>query len=133
MPRRWTAGHEKLDGTPTSGLHQSLRASRFVAAAVWGRDGSVNKLIGDSVSAIFSFPIRHEDHLRRAVQAGLGLQQRCRAIRSAHGNVPADEADVGVGIHTGEFAIGEVGRVRRELTAIGPASKLAARLGRAKC
>jgi adenylate cyclase len=34
------------------------------AAAVWERDGIVNKFIGDAVLAIFNFPIVREDHVR---------------------------------------------------------------------
>ena len=45
------------------------------AAAVWGRDGIVNKFIGDAVLAIFNFPIMREDHVQQAVAVGLeGLQ-----------------------------------------------------------
>jgi adenylate cyclase len=39
------------------------------AAAVWERDGIVNKFIGDAVLAIFNFPILREDHVRQAVLA----------------------------------------------------------------
>jgi adenylate cyclase len=88
----------------------------------------VNKLIGDSVFAIFNFPIRHDDHLRRAVEAGLELQRRCRAILPSYEGESADAVGVGVGIHTGEIAIGEVGQLCRDFTAIGPVINLAARL-----
>ena len=92
------------------------------AAAIWERGGIVNKLIGDAVFAIFNFPIRHDDHLLRAVEAGLDLQRRCRALPQA------DLFGVGVGIHSGEIAIGEVGQLCRDFTAIGPVINLAARL-----
>jgi class 3 adenylate cyclase len=98
------------------------------AAAIWERDGIVNKLIGDSVFAIFNFPIRHNDHARRAVEAGLDLQRRCRAIQATHEGMDAEAVGVGVGIHTGEITIGEVGEVCRDFTAIGPVINLAARL-----
>jgi hypothetical protein len=45
------------------------------AAAVWGRDGIVNKFIGDAVLAIFNFPIMREDHVRQAVLAAIELQR----------------------------------------------------------
>ena len=92
------------------------------AAAIWERGGIVNKLIGDSVFAIFNFPIRHDDHLLRAVEAGLELQRRWRSLPQA------DLVSVGVGIHTGEIAVGEVGQLCRDFTAIGPVINLAARL-----
>jgi adenylate cyclase len=92
------------------------------AAAIWERDGIVNKLIGDAVFAIFNFPIRHDDHLRRAVEAGLEIQRRWRALQEP------DPVGVGVGIHTGQLAVGEVGQLCRDFTAIGPVINLAARL-----
>ena len=47
------------------------------AAAVWGRDGIINKFIGDAVLAIFNFPIMREDHVRQAVLAAIELQRKC--------------------------------------------------------
>ena len=43
-------------------------------------DGLLNKTSGDSVMAIFNFPIRHSNHPTRAVLAGREIQRRC-AIR----------------------------------------------------
>ena len=52
------------------------------AAAVWGRDGIVNKFIGDAVLAIFNFPIMREDHVRQAVLAAIELQRKCSEKRN---------------------------------------------------
>jgi class 3 adenylate cyclase len=46
------------------------------AAAVWERDGIVNKFIGDAVLAIFNFPIMREDHVRQAVLTAIELQRK---------------------------------------------------------
>jgi adenylate cyclase len=121
-----------------TGLSERLEPARMAdllsafyehcAAAVWERDGIVNKLIGDAVFAIFNFPIRHDDHLRRAVEAGLELQRCCREMQAAGAGGGSEAVGVGVGIHTGEVAIGEVGQFCRDFTAIGPVINLAARL-----
>jgi adenylate cyclase len=118
--RGYTNLSERLDSVEMANLLSAFYAE--CATAIWERGGIVNKLIGDSVFAIFNFPIRHDDHLRRAVEAGLDLQRRCRALPQA------DLFDVGVGIHTGEIAVGEVGQLCRDFTAIGPVINLAARL-----
>jgi adenylate cyclase len=91
--------------------------------AVWERDGIVNKLIGDAVLSIFNFPIGDEGHVENAVLAAIALQERW-AARSQAGN----EVGVGVGIHTGTVAIGEVGEACRDFTAIGSVVNLASRL-----
>jgi adenylate cyclase len=124
--RGYTNLSERLGAVEMAGLLSAFYEE--CAAAIWERGGIVNKLIGDSVFAIFNFPIRHDDHLRRAIEAGLDLQQRCRALRQSYEGSPADAVGVGVGVHTGEIAIGEVGQICRDFTAIGPVINLAARL-----
>src|SRR3712207_7238373 len=47
------------------------------AAAVWERDGIVNKFLGDAILAIFNFPIMREDHVQQAVLAAGEIQRKC--------------------------------------------------------
>jgi adenylate cyclase len=129
--RGYTDLSERLDSGQMAGLLSTFY--EHCAAAIWERDGIVNKLIGDAVFAIFNFPIRHDDHLRRAVEAGLELQRCCRAMQVASEHEGSDAVGVGVGIHTGEIAIGDVGQFCRDFTAIGPVINLAARLQGAAC
>lgn len=101
------------------------------AAAVWERDGIVNKFIGDAVLAIFNFPILREDHVRQAVLAGLDLQQRCAEkkrlrVIDAHGETCP--VGIGIGIHTGFASIGEVGTAYKDFTIIGSMVNLASRI-----
>jgi len=101
------------------------------SAAVWARDGIVNKFIGDAVLAIFNFPIVREDHVRQAVQAGLELQKRCLASRSPLAVKTDGETSpvgVGIGIHTGLASIGEFGTAYRDFTIIGSMVNLASRI-----
>jgi adenylate cyclase len=100
------------------------------AAAIWERDGIINKLIGDAVLAIFNWPILRADHVRQAVLAGVELQRICRekelSVAGAGGTkLPIG---IGVGIHTGDVSIGEVGEFCRDYTAVGPVVNLASRL-----
>ena len=98
------------------------------SAAVWERDGIVNKLIGDAIFAIYNFPIRRSDHIKQAVLSGIELQLRCRAMtttKPGERNVPVG---VGVGIHTGDVTVGEIGTTIKDFTAIGEVVNLASRL-----
>jgi adenylate cyclase len=101
------------------------------AAAVWERDGIVNKFIGDAVLAIFNFPIMREDHVRQAVLAATDLQRTCSGIKKLRvidaGGKPAP-VGVGIGIHTGFASIGEVGSAYKDFTIIGPVVNLASRV-----
>ena len=99
------------------------------AAAVWERDGIINKFIGDAVLAIFNFPIMREDHVRQAVLAAIELQKRCsEKLTVINADSKASAVGVGVGIHTGSASIGEVGTAYKDFTIIGSVVNLASRL-----
>jgi adenylate cyclase len=99
--------------------------------AVWERDGIVNKFIGDAVLAIFGFPIMREDHARQAVLAGMEIQKRClgEAVLMTTGeDGKRQPIGVGIGIHTGQASIGEVGTAYKDFTIIGPVVNTASRI-----
>jgi adenylate cyclase len=98
------------------------------SAAVWERDGIVNKLIGDAIFAIYNFPIRRSDHSKQAVLSGIELQRRCRAMKASMSGGRDLPIGVGVGIHSGEVTVGEIGTTIKDFTAIGEVVNLAARL-----
>jgi adenylate cyclase len=121
-------------------LSQSLSADQMAAllgvfydecaAAIWDYDGLLNKTIGDAIMAIFNFPIRHQHHAARAVEAARDIQRRCEAQRRLlAGSLDCDEdaLGVGIGIDSGTVSFGEFGRSHRDLTAIGTVVNTAAR------
>ena len=55
------------------------------AEAIWEYDGLLNKTIGDSVMAIFNFPIQQPNHAEQAVRAAHEIQRRCEARRKTPG------------------------------------------------
>ena len=101
------------------------------AAAVWERDGIINKFIGDAVLAIFNFPIMREDHVRQAVLAATELQRKCsekKKLVVVNEDGKVCRVGAGVGIHTGLASIGEVGRAYKDFTIIGPVVNPASRV-----
>ena len=126
-------GYTHLSGK-TEGMGMVDALHRFYdecAKAVWDRDGIVNKFMGDAVLAIFNFPIMQPDHVRQAVLAGLEIQARC----AEHGLLQIRTRDgtdvhlgIGIGIHTGQASIGEVGTAYRDFTIIGPVVNMASRM-----
>src|SRR5215213_9808560 len=70
------------------------------AAAIWEYDGLLNKTSGDSVMAIFNFPIKHDNHPGQAVLAGREIQRRCKARRDSllAENIGFAGSELGVGI-----------------------------------
>jgi adenylate cyclase len=82
--------------------------------------GEVNKFIGDGILAVFSdfdAGARPGDHAERAVRCGLEMVQAPGRFRT------------GVGVHTGEVVMGNVGSIDKlENTVLGATVNVAARL-----
>jgi class 3 adenylate cyclase len=86
--------------------------------------GSVDKVIGDALMAVFGAPVTHEDDSERAVRAALEIQRRASEQADDFGGLC-----VSIGINTGEVIFAPVGpHGRRELTVMGDAVNTAARL-----
>jgi len=101
------------------------------ATAIWAQDGIVNKAMGDGLMAIFNFPIPIDDHPREALVAALSIQEQCTrnlAKLKDELELTGSEIGVGVGLHSGEVAIGEFSGFATDFTAIGSVVNQAARL-----
>ena len=95
--------------------------------------GTVDKFMGDAIMAVFGAPARYPDHARRAVQAALGLAHEAREFQTwmaaRFPGLQFTEYTVGVGLHTGEAVVGNIGSPKRlEYTTIGDTVNTAARL-----
>lgn len=101
------------------------------AAAVWAHDGLLNKAIGDSILAIFNFPLRRAGHTESALSAARDIQERCheRCKRELAGyGLNQSELGIGVGIDRGTLTFGEFGTTHTDLTAVGQVVNRASRL-----
>jgi adenylate cyclase len=100
---------------------------------ILAQGGTVDKFIGDAVMAVFGSPVLYPDHARRALAAALGLAQKAREFRTwmhqRFGDQEIPDFAIGIGIHTGEAIIGNIGSPKRlEFTAIGDTVNTASRL-----
>jgi adenylate cyclase len=100
---------------------------------ILAQGGTVDKFIGDAVMAVFGSPVLYPDHARRALTAALGLAQKAREFRTwmqqRFGDQDLPEFAIGIGIHTGEAIVGNIGSPKRlEFTAIGDTVNTASRL-----
>jgi adenylate cyclase len=100
------------------------RLSAIVAAmreAVTRFEGTVTKLQGDGVVALFGAPIPREDHAVRACCAGLAMVENVRLLEGA--------PPIRVGIHTGEVVVRAVSTdLSQQYEAMGRTVHIAARL-----
>ena len=124
---RSTAIAEQLD--PEDWALIMNGAFAFMNASVARYGGTVSRLMGDAVLALFGAPITHEDDAERAVRAGLDIQAAAMdyamGIRQRYGF----DFELRVGINTGTAVLAFVGdQVKTEYTAMGDAANVAARL-----
>lgn len=96
---------------------------------VYRYEGTVARLMGDSILAFFGAPIAHEDDPERAVLAGLDILEAAGPYKAEVLAKHGIEFNVRVGINTGLVVVGEVGSdLHVEYTALGDAVNLAARM-----
>ena len=95
--------------------------------------GRIDKFIGDAVMAEFGVPYPFTDHPERALRAAAGMRQVAEEFKGwMHQRFPdknLPEFGVGIGIHTGNAVVGNLGSAKRmEFTAIGDTVNVASRL-----
>lgn len=89
--------------------------------------GTVDKLIGDGIVALFGVPAAHEDDAERAVRAALRMQQSlARFAKSRIATAVSHTLQMRVGINTGVALVGTVAGT--DYTAMGDVVNLASRL-----
>jgi class 3 adenylate cyclase/tetratricopeptide (TPR) repeat protein len=97
--------------------------------AVHRYEGTVSRVMGDGILALFGAPLAHEDHAVRACYAALRMQQTLASytdrIRQSHG-VPVM---VRVGLNSGEIVVRTIGSdLHVDYIVIGETVHLAARM-----
>ena len=124
---RSTAIAEQLD--PEDWALIMNGAFGFMNAAVSRYGGTVSRLMGDAVLALFGAPVAHEDDAERAVRAGLEIQEAGMAYAQKVKQRYGVDFDLRVGINTGTAVLAFVGdSIKSEYTALGDAANVAARL-----
>ena len=129
--RNFTTISEKLDAHEVVEMLNAYFSRTTEPILVEG--GMVNKFIGDAVMAIFGSPVRHPDHARRALRAALQMAKEAEDfkqwMRERFPGRGLPEFGIGIGVHSGDAVIGDIGSVKRtEFTAIGDTVNAASRL-----
>ena len=113
---------------PPEQLVDILNGYLSVAAdAILKFEGTLDKFMGDAVMGLFNAPLAQDDHPFLAVKAALAMRT---AVTQLHNRLPVPlRLQYGIGIHTGEAVVGNVGTEQQmNFTAIGDAVNLAKRL-----
>ncbi|MEO1063944.1 MAG: adenylate/guanylate cyclase domain-containing protein [Actinomycetota bacterium] len=99
------------------------RCFERLVADITAFGGSVDKIVGDAIVALFGAPLAHEDDPERAVRAALRMQ---RTVAEVSADLDTS-IQMRIGINTGEVLVGAL-RAGGDYTAMGDTVNLAARL-----
>src|SRR5262245_52219507 len=98
-------------------------------AAIHLYEGTVNKVMGDGIMALFGAPLAHEDHAVRACYAALRLQESVTEYATAVSRSHRAVVKIRVGLNSGEVVVRSIGSdLHMDYSAIGQTTHLAARM-----
>lgn len=91
--------------------------------------GTLDKLIGDAIMALFNAPLPDENHALHACLSAAAMLQALERFNADFPDDPVRQLRMGIGINTGEGVVGNIGAAGRfNYTAIGDVVNVAARL-----
>jgi adenylate cyclase len=97
------------------------------AEVIRAQHGIVDRFLGDAVMAFFNVPIKHDDHVLRAVNAAFQIQEGVMRINATLNGVFV--LGVGIGIATGTALTSNMGSTNcSDYTMVGDSINIASRL-----
>ncbi len=120
-------------------ISEELEASKIVdllniyfsdmTDVIFDHDGTLDKFIGDAIMAFWGAPIRIQNHAEQAVVSAIDMHHRLQQTNTALADKNYPCIEVGIGIHTGEVVLGNIGSEKKlDYTVIGDSVNLASRL-----
>jgi class 3 adenylate cyclase/tetratricopeptide (TPR) repeat protein len=121
---------ELIQGTDPEDARRILDPTvEAMMKAVHRYEGTVNKVLGDGIMALFGAPIAHEDHAVRACYAALAMQTAVSEMSEQVRRRFGVEVQVRTGIHSGEVVVRTIGNdLTMDYDAIGMTTHLASRM-----
>jgi class 3 adenylate cyclase/tetratricopeptide (TPR) repeat protein len=97
--------------------------------AVHFYEGTVNRVMGDGIMALFGAPIAHEDHAVRACYAALRMQENVKRYADEVQRSNGVAVTIRVGLNSGEIVVCGIGNdLHMDYTVVGQTAHLASRL-----
>jgi predicted ATPase/class 3 adenylate cyclase/serine/threonine protein kinase len=75
--------------------------------------GTIDEFIGDAILVIFGAPLLRHDDAERAVACAIEMQNAMEKINLHHHSKGYPEIEMGIGIHTDEIVVGNIGSNKR--------------------
>ena len=99
---------------------------------IFSHSGTLDKFIGDGIMAEFGAPLDDMSQEEHAIMTAIQMHKELAKLCAKWEKQNQPRIQIGVGIHTGEAVVGNIGSEKRiEYTAIGDSVNVAARLEQA--
>ena len=103
--------------------------SSFSSELVRSSGGTLDKYIGDALVALWGAPRPVEGHPQRVCETAIRMQDEVAHLRGRPGLVGAERLRVGIGIHSGDAVVGNMGSdLHFEYSMTGDSVNLCSRL-----
>jgi class 3 adenylate cyclase len=100
-----------------------------MAEVVIAHGGTINEFIGDAIFAVYGAPVPHPDHAERAAATALAMQATLAEVNVDHARRALPAFEMGIGLHTGEAVVGNIGSEQRaKYAVVGSAVNVASRV-----
>jgi class 3 adenylate cyclase/tetratricopeptide (TPR) repeat protein len=110
------------DLDPEQAMHRLEPVVQAMASAVHNYGGTVSRMLGDGIMALFGAPLAYEDHAVRASYAA-------RAMIDMMAGLGDNKVDIRVGLNSGEVVVRSIDHdLSMEYDAVGPTAALANRM-----
>ncbi|MEK7443553.1 MAG: adenylate/guanylate cyclase domain-containing protein [candidate division NC10 bacterium] len=100
-----------------------------MTTAIFSHRGMVNDFVGDGIVALFGAPLQDPEHAWHAVLSADAMQRALDDLNRRWGAAGLPTLRMGIGIHTGQVFVGNVGGAKRvKYTVVGDPVNLASRV-----
>jgi len=97
--------------------------------AIFAHRGMVNDFVGDGIVAFFGAPLADPQHALNAVRGAAEMDRSLAALNARWGAAGLPELRMGIGVHTGQVFVGNIGGTARvKYTVVGDPVNLASRV-----
>jgi adenylate cyclase len=125
--RGFTALTERLEATTVVALLNHYLS--VMVEVIHRTGGTIDEIIGDAIFVLFGAPMVMPDAAQRAVHCALEMQKAMRGVNEHNFQMGWPEIEMGIGIHTGEVVVGNIGSAKRSKYAVvGRTVNLTARI-----
>ncbi len=86
---------------------------RVMTEVLTRHQATIDEFIGDAILAMFGAPVQRADDAERAVACAVEMQLAMQRVNEINRELGFPETAMGIGIHTGEVVVGNIGSERR--------------------